>query len=107
MLAFSSPTFADVHKWKDANGITHYGDAPPIAGTGTVKTDKQTDDQIANGKEIRTVTAKFLTEDARENERKQREREQAAQADERRRREAAFREDMRRRNPAGFDRTER
>jgi len=48
-----SPVHADVHRWTDANGKTHYGDAPPMAGTKTVKTDKQTDDQITNGQRIR------------------------------------------------------
>lgn len=47
VLAFSTPTFADVHKWKDANGKTHYGDAPPIAGTQKIMTDKPTEDQVA------------------------------------------------------------
>lgn len=59
VLVFSTPTFADVHKWKDANGKTHYGDAPPMAGTEKVRTDKQTDDQIANGERIRAGTEKF------------------------------------------------
>jgi hypothetical protein len=52
-MLFMSPIFADVYKWKDANGRIHYGDTLPIADTAIVRTDKQTDDQIANGEEIR------------------------------------------------------
>ena len=55
-MLFISSVFADVHKWKDVEGKTHYGDAPPVAGTSTVKTDKQTDDEIANGERIRADT---------------------------------------------------
>lgn len=53
---FISPVFADVYKWKDADGKTHYGDAPSMTGTAKVKTDKQTDDQISNGERIRAET---------------------------------------------------
>jgi len=55
-MLFISPVFADVHKWKDADGKTHYGDAPSMAVTERVRTDKQTDDQIANGERIRGET---------------------------------------------------
>ncbi len=96
-LALSSPTFADVHKWKDAEGNTHYGDAPPVTGTPQVKTDKQTKDQIENGRQISAATARFLAGEARENERREREREYARQAEERRQRDEALREEMRRR----------
>ncbi len=51
-MFFMSPVFADVYKWKDANGRTYYGDTLPIADTATVRTDKQTDDQIVNGERI-------------------------------------------------------
>lgn len=61
---FISPVFADVHKWKDADGKTHYGDAPPIAGTEKVRTDKQTDDQIANGERIKAETETSTRQDA-------------------------------------------
>jgi len=61
---FISPVFADVHKWKDANGKTHYGDAPPIADTAIVKTDKQTDDEIANGERIKAETENSTRQDA-------------------------------------------
>lgn len=57
LLTFSFTTSADVHKWKDANGKTHYGDAPPIANTEKVKTDKQTDDQITYGEKLRAENA--------------------------------------------------
>ena len=63
MLVFSLPTFADVYKWKDANGKTHYGDAPSMAGTEKIKTDKQTEDQIANGERIRAETEKLYEAD--------------------------------------------
>lgn len=53
VMLFMSPVFADVYKWKDANGRTHYGDTLPVADTAIVRTDKQTDDQIANGEKIR------------------------------------------------------
>lgn len=38
---FISSAFADVHKWKDAAGKTHYGDAPVAGGTDKVRADKQ------------------------------------------------------------------
>ena len=31
-LAMASPLGAQVYKWVDANGVTHYGSAPPPAG---------------------------------------------------------------------------
>jgi hypothetical protein len=62
---FMSHVFADVHKWKDENGKTHYGDAPPIVGTATVKVDKQTSDQIANGKKLRIENTMEMAQDAR------------------------------------------
>lgn len=55
-----SVSFADVHKWKDADGKVHYGDAPPMAGTQKVKTDTQTEDQIENGHRIQAETASFV-----------------------------------------------
>ncbi|KHO53303.1 MAG: hypothetical protein QT04_C0006G0009 [archaeon GW2011_AR11] len=60
LLIFSFTTSADVHKWKDANGKTHYGDAPPLAGTEKVSTDKQTDDQIVYGEKNRGKEESFL-----------------------------------------------
>ncbi len=42
-LIFCSPTFAEVKKWKDESGITHYGDAPILAGTARVKIDEKAD----------------------------------------------------------------
>lgn len=35
-MLFMSPVFADVFKWEDAHGRTHYGDTPPVtlAATG-------------------------------------------------------------------------
>lgn len=56
LLVFSTSAFADVYKWKDANGKIHYGDVPHMAGTAKVKTDEQTEDQIANGERIRAET---------------------------------------------------
>ena len=53
-----SPAFAQVYKWKDADGNTHYDDAPALTGVGQVKIDKQTDEQIANGKKNRAETEK-------------------------------------------------
>lgn len=61
---FISPVFADVHKWKDADGKMHYGDAPPLAGTAKVKTDKQTEDEIANGERIRAEMGDLTRQDA-------------------------------------------
>lgn len=63
-LVLSPSVFADVHKWKDANGKTHYGDVPNMAGTERVRTDKQTDDQIANGERIRGETGNSARQDA-------------------------------------------
>jgi len=37
LLTFSFTTSAEVHKWKDANGKTHYGDAPFMAGLKELK----------------------------------------------------------------------
>lgn len=63
LLVFSADAIAEVRKWKDANGKTHYGDAPPMAGTAKVRTDKQTDDQIANGERIRSETENSARQD--------------------------------------------
>lgn len=65
LLTFSITTSADVHKWKDANGKTHYGDAPPLAGTAKVSTDKQTDDQIDYGEKNRGKEESFLEKEKR------------------------------------------
>lgn len=64
LLVFSTAALADVYKWKDANGKTHYGDVPNMAGTAQVKTDKQTDDQIANGERIRGEMENSAKQDA-------------------------------------------
>lgn len=40
-IFFISPVFAAVNKWKDADGKTHYGDAPPLANAAKVHTDKE------------------------------------------------------------------
>ena len=53
LLFAAQSAFADVHKWKDADGKTHYGDAPTAGRTEIIRTDKQTSDQIANGERIR------------------------------------------------------
>jgi hypothetical protein len=31
-LVLAAPAFAQVYKWKDAKGVTHYSDAPPAKG---------------------------------------------------------------------------
>jgi hypothetical protein len=53
---FVSPVFAEVYKWTDANGNTHYDDAPPSVEAEQVIIKKQTDEQIDNGKRIRAET---------------------------------------------------
>lgn len=53
----TSPCFADVHKWIDGSGKTHYGDVPPLAGTEKVRTEKETADRAANANRIRSEIA--------------------------------------------------
>lgn len=63
-MLFMSPVFADVYKWKDAHGSTHYGDTLPITDTAIARTDKQTGDQVANGERAPAETENSTGQDA-------------------------------------------
>jgi hypothetical protein len=52
-ISFMPPVFAEVYKWKDTNGRTHYGDTSPSADAITDRTGKQTDGLIAKSDNIR------------------------------------------------------
>lgn len=49
---YMSSVFGDVYKWKDADGETHYGDAPPVVEAEKIRIDKQTDDEIAHSNKM-------------------------------------------------------
>lgn len=55
-LLFMPPTYADVYKWKDANGRTHYGDTASVTDTPKARAGNQADDRIAKGEKIVTET---------------------------------------------------
>ena len=62
-MLFISSAFAQVHKWVDANGQTHYGDAPDNVDTATVSSPNQTPEEIAHGEMLRAETAKLKQQD--------------------------------------------
>lgn len=51
LFFFGQSAFADVHKWKDAEGKTHYGDAPTAGRTEIIKVRLQNREQVS-GAEI-------------------------------------------------------
>lgn len=64
MSVVSQPSFADVKKWKDENGVTHYGDAPMISGAAkvhapvsVVEHDQNADSRSSERKTSSEVTA--------------------------------------------------
>jgi len=61
-LMICSPSFADVIKWKDENGVTHYGDAPIMAGAERVKIDAKADKE--NAERIRRQTEAAIANDS-------------------------------------------
>jgi len=58
---FALTTFAEVHKWKDADGKIHYGDRPEIVGTPVVKVIKPSDDQQQNARRLRLETERVMS----------------------------------------------
>jgi hypothetical protein len=57
-MLICSPTFAEVKKWKDENGVIHYGDGPLTAGTERLKIDAKADK--ANAERIRRQTETYI-----------------------------------------------
>jgi len=55
-LLYMSPNYADVYKWKDANGRTHYGDTTSITENLKGRTDNQADGRTSKGEKIATET---------------------------------------------------
>jgi len=56
VLLYLSPCHADVYKWKDANGRTHYGDTLSITENSKGRTDNQADGWTFKGEKITTET---------------------------------------------------
>ena len=62
------PSFAQVHKWKDAEGKIHYGDIPKVRSEATsIKVDRQSEDHKANADMLRRQTARVMNDVAIEN----------------------------------------
>jgi len=48
LLSVTLPSFADVYKWKDIDGRTHYGDTSPSIYILKEKASKKSDDLFTN-----------------------------------------------------------
>ena len=51
-LLFMTPIYADIYKWKDANGRTHYGDTLSVTETIKARTGNQAEDRITKGEKM-------------------------------------------------------
>jgi len=56
LLFLPPPTYADVYKWKDANGRTLYGDTLSVTENLKGRTDNQADGRTSKGEKIATET---------------------------------------------------
>ena len=66
-VVLSNPAFAEVHKWKDAEGKVHYGDVPEVRETTVIKADPLTEDHRANANRLRSETSRVMNDVAKEN----------------------------------------
>lgn len=65
--ALCTPAFAEVHKWKDAEGKVHYGDVPEVRETTVIKADPLNADHRANANRLRSETSRVMNDVAKEN----------------------------------------
>lgn len=78
LLFCTPPAFSEVHKWKDAEGKTHYGDVPEVHETTVIKVTPQTADHRANASRIRAETERVMNGVAAENAKNEQNRRQQA-----------------------------
>jgi len=64
LLFMPPPTYADVYKWKDANGRTHNGDTLSVREILKARTGNQADDRITNGEKIVAQTENLTRQSA-------------------------------------------
>ena len=64
-ILFTSPAFADIYKFKEADGGTYYGDTLPVASTRIIRVDMRADEQTELVEKIHVGTDSATKHEAR------------------------------------------